>query len=72
VLVVVLKGDKKLSHTAVENFISSKLGASSVNCNGGKDFTMKHDGDTFTCSASGGKSFTVTIENKDKGNYVVR
>ncbi len=71
-VLTVFKTDKKLSHTAVERFITSKLGATGVQCNGGKDFTMKKNGDTFTCSAAGGKSFTVTIQNKDKGNYQVR
>jgi hypothetical protein len=71
-LLFVVKGDKKLSHSAVENFISKQLGASNVQCNDGKDFTMKKDGATFTCTGSGGRTFTVTIENKDNGDYVVR
>jgi hypothetical protein len=63
---------KKLSHTAVENYIANKLHASGVQCNGGKDFEMKHDGDTFTCTAQDGKTFTVTVENKDNGDYLVQ
>ncbi|HKC28208.1 MAG TPA: hypothetical protein VKB75_09370, partial [Jatrophihabitans sp.] len=61
-----------LSHTAVENYIASHLNASQVQCNGGNDFTMKHSGDTFTCTAAGGKSFKVTIENKKNGSYLVQ
>jgi hypothetical protein len=67
-------GDKKLSHTAVEKFISGnkELGSpSGVTCNGGSDFTMKKNGDTFTCTASGGKTFTVTIKDKGDGKYTV-
>jgi hypothetical protein len=63
---------KKLSHTAVEKYITQNLGASNVECNGGKDFTMKNNGDTFTCSADGGQTFTVTIEDKNDGHYLVQ
>jgi hypothetical protein len=67
-------GEKKLSHTAVEKFITSdpRLGGTNVKCNGGNDFTMNKNGDSFTCTADGGKSYTVTIENKDNGKYEVR
>ncbi len=61
---------KKLSHTAVERYITNTLSATNVKCNGGKDFTLKKAGDTFTCSAAEGKTFTVTITNKD-GHYTV-
>jgi hypothetical protein len=71
-LLVLTKGDKKLSHTAVETYITNQLGASDVQCNGGKDYTMKHNGDSFTCSAAGGKSFKVTIANKKDGSYLVQ
>ena len=68
-------GDKKLSHTAVENFItnSAQLGKpTSVTCNGGKDMTMTRNGQSFSCSAGGGKSYTVTIKDKKTGAYQVR
>ena len=64
-------GNKKLSHTAVESWIQTNLGATNVNCNGGKDFEMKNKGDTFTCTGDGGKTFTVTINNTDNGDYSV-
>ncbi|MDQ2797854.1 MAG: hypothetical protein M3Y06_11980, partial [Actinomycetota bacterium] len=66
-----LYGNKKLSHTAVEKYITNTLKASGVKCNGGSDFEMKKNGDTFTCTASGGTSFTVTIKDKSNGKYVV-
>lgn len=62
----------KLSHTAVEKYITERLGATNVSCNGGKDFPMKRDGATFTCTAAGGKTFTVTIKDKSNGAYVVQ
>jgi hypothetical protein len=64
---------KKLSHTAVENFIRNDphLGGSDVTCNQGKDFTLKTNGAQFTCTAAGGKTYTVTIQNKNNGTYVV-
>jgi hypothetical protein len=62
---------KKLSHTAVENYIHNNLNASNVRCNGGSDFTMKNKGDSFTCTAAGGKTFKVTITNTD-GHYLVQ
>ena len=64
--------DKKLSHTAVEKYITSKLNATNVNCNNGQDFEMKKNGDSFKCTAASGKTFTVTIKNKDDGHYVVQ
>ncbi|MGI8680102.1 MAG: DUF4333 domain-containing protein [Jatrophihabitans sp.] len=64
-------GNKKLSHTAVEKYITSNLKATNVKCNGGNDFEMKKNGDSFTCTSSGGGTFTVTIKNKDDGRYVV-
>jgi hypothetical protein len=66
---------KDLSHSAVERYIegSSQLGnPTDVRCNGGKNFRLKNNGDSFTCTATGGRSFKVTITNKDKGNYVVQ
>ncbi|MDT4947911.1 MAG: hypothetical protein QOJ37_506, partial [Pseudonocardiales bacterium] len=71
---LVFNQNKKLSHTAVESYIKSQNpGASNVTCNGGKDFEMKKNGDAFTCTSSGSpSSFTVTIKNKDTGNYVVQ
>jgi hypothetical protein len=66
---------KKLSHSAVENFIqgSSKLNKpTNVSCNGGKDIDLKKNGATFTCSAAGGRTFTVTITDKNDGHYTVR
>jgi hypothetical protein len=71
VVLLLLNGDKKLSHTAVENYIETKLGASDVVCNGGSDFTMKSNGSSFTCTAAGGKTFQVTIQDKSDGKYVV-
>jgi hypothetical protein len=62
---------KKLSHSAVEQFIESRLGAIGVNCNGGQDFQMRADGDTFPCVDDVGHSYAVTIVDKDRGNYRV-
>src|SRR3954465_13641775 len=72
VVLLVMKGDKKLSHTAVETYITNQLGASNVVCNGGNDFSMTSNGDSFTCTAAGGKTYQVTIVNKDPGSYLVR
>jgi hypothetical protein len=58
-----------LKHTAVEAYIAKQFGASSVDCNGGKDFKIEK-GKTFTCTASGGKSYTVTLLDDD-GKYQV-
>jgi hypothetical protein len=33
---------------------------------------MNSDGATFTCSSSSGQTFTVTITNKNNGDYTVR
>jgi hypothetical protein len=63
---------KKLSHTAVEKYITNNLNASNVQCNGGSDFTMKENGATFRCTAAGGKTFTVEIQDKNDGKYLVR
>jgi hypothetical protein len=63
---------KNLSHTAVEIYIANDLGASNVQCNHGEDFPMKHNGDSFTCTAAGGKSFKVTIESTEDGSYLVQ
>jgi hypothetical protein len=41
-------------------------------CNGGVDFPMIANGASFTCIAAGGKTFTVTIESKDTGSYLVQ
>jgi len=62
---------KKLSHTAVEQFITSRLNATNVVCNGGRDFALKADGAKFTCTAAGGKRFTITITDAESGHYVV-
>jgi hypothetical protein len=72
VVLLLANREKKLSHTAVEKYITNNLGATNVKCNGGNDFTMKHNGDKFTCTADGGKTFTVTIENKNDGSYLVQ
>jgi hypothetical protein len=61
-----------LSHTAVERYIESNLGAHRVICNGGADVEMTADGQTFTCTAAGSQTFRVTIANKDTGSYLVR
>jgi len=66
---------RKLSHSAVEKYIdgNSKLGSpTDVKCNDGKDFTLKNDGDKFQCTASAGKSFTVTITDAGKADYQVK
>jgi hypothetical protein len=41
-------------------------------CNGGVDFPMIANGASFTCIAAGGKTFTVTIDSKDTGSYLVQ
>jgi hypothetical protein len=33
---------------------------------------MKKDGATFTCTASGGQTFRVTINDKSDGKYTVQ
>ena len=53
-------------------YIEQSLGATSVTCNNGKDFTMKKNNATFTCTAAGGKKYTVTIKDKSNGNYLVQ
>jgi hypothetical protein len=66
---------KDLSHSAVEKFIegNSTLGKpSNVTCNNGKNFRLKNNGDTFNCSSSDGRTFKVTITDKDNGKYVVQ
>jgi hypothetical protein len=60
---------KNLRHTAVESYISSQFGATGVSCNNGKDFEISK-GKTFTCTASGGKTFSVKLLD-DKGKYEV-
>ncbi len=65
-------GNKRLSHSAVEKYITSQFNASDVTCNGGSDFEMKKDGATFTCAANGNQTYTVTINNKDNGAYTVQ
>lgn len=60
---------KKLSHSAVEKYVGTTFGVSGVNCNGGSDFTIKN-GNTFTCTAAQGVTFTVKLTNGD-GNYEV-
>jgi hypothetical protein len=63
---------KKLSHTAVERYITTHMHATNVTCNGGSDFTMKTNGASFTCSAAGGQTFKVTITDKKNGVYLVQ
>ncbi len=70
VVLVAVNGKKQLSHTAVEGYVAQQYNAQSVSCNGGKNFTLKTNA-TFTCTASGGQSFTVTIKNKKDGSYQV-
>ncbi len=60
---------KMLSHTAVEKYIGQNFSASGVTCNSGKDFKVK-DGDTFSCTASQGATFTVKLTNGDGGYQV--
>lgn len=72
----ILNGDssgKKLSHTAVEQYIERQFSVAGVDCNFGEDFTMERDGETFTCSSDDfTRDFTVTVTNKETGAYVVR
>ena len=66
---------KKLSHTAVEQTIETQSADSAqsfskltnVNCNDGKDANVKK-GDSFTCTADGGASVTVTMTSRS-GDY---
>ena len=58
-----------LKHSAVEAYIAKQFNASSVDCNNGKDFKIEK-GKSFTCTASGGKTFTVTLLD-DNGKYQV-
>jgi uncharacterized protein DUF4333 len=57
---------KVLDHTAVEQQIE-KAGYTNVVCNDGKNPTVKK-GATFTCTADGGRTVTVTITSSD-GHY---
>jgi hypothetical protein len=57
---------KVLDHTAVEQQIE-KGGYTNVVCNNGKNPTVKK-GATFTCTADGGKTVTVTITSSS-GDY---
>ena len=66
-LFFVLKPKPSLSHSAVETFITSQYTATNVVCNGGKNITIKK-GESFTCTADGGKSFTVVMLDA-KGAY---
>jgi len=59
---------KKLSHTAVENYIEQNLGSSNVVCNGGQDIGIEK-GKTFTCTGSDGARFSVTITQTDGAHY---
>jgi hypothetical protein len=68
---VFASGTKKLSHTAVEQFIEQRLGATGVVCNGGQNFAMTSNGATFGCTAAGGRHYTVTITDKNSGRYTV-
>lgn len=65
---------KKLSHTAVEGYIEQQFNVTNVDCNYGMDFTMERNGETFTCSAASPTTtiFTVTVKDKDKGDYQVQ
>ena len=60
---------KDLKHTAVEGYITQQFAVTGVNCNNGSNIEVKK-GKTFTCTASGGKSFTVTMTNDDGGYQV--
>jgi hypothetical protein len=62
---------KKLSHSAVEKYITSNFSATGVNCNGGKDFKIK-SGDTFTCTADQNSTFIVKLTNNDGGYQVAK
>jgi Domain of unknown function (DUF4333) len=63
-------GSHKLSHSAVEKTIESQSTDTSksfrvitdVNCNGGKDITVKKDA-SFTCTAAGNVRITVVIRS---------
>jgi len=57
---------KVLDHAAVEQQIE-KAGYTNVVCNNGKNPTVKK-GATFTCTADGGRTVTVTITSSD-GDY---
>jgi hypothetical protein len=59
---------KKLSHTAVENYIEQNLGSSNVVCNGGQNIDIKK-GKTFVCAGSDGARFSVTITKTDGAHY---
>jgi len=64
---------RELSHTAVEKYIEGHVNnAKDVSCNGGKNFKLKDDGDTFSCTAAGGQTFTVTIKDAGNAKYVVQ
>jgi hypothetical protein len=58
---------KKLSHSAVEQYIERQAGVSNVTCNNGNNITIKKGG-TFTCVAGDGSRYTVTMTD-DKGGY---
>ena len=65
----------KLSHHAVEQFIEHSPPLSAprgVICNQGRDFLLTVPGASFTCSAPGGRVFTVTITDPDRATYIVR
>lgn len=62
---------KRLSHVAVERFIEEAVTPESpVVCNDGRDFPLRHAGETFTCVA-GDRPFTVTITDPASGSYKV-
>ena len=71
-LVLAPSGNKSLSHTAVENYIENQLGVQNVVCNHGNNIEMTRNGQSFTCTSDGGQSYTVTIEDKSNGSYLVR
>jgi hypothetical protein len=58
---------KKLSHSAVEQYIERQQGVSNVTCNDGNNIPIKK-GRTFTCVAGDGARYTVTMTD-DKGGY---
>jgi hypothetical protein len=58
---------KKLSHSAVEQYIERQAGVSNVTCNNGNNITIKKGG-SFTCVAGDGSRYTVTMTD-DKGGY---
>ena len=65
-------GVKSLSHVAVERYIGDQFDLDGVVCNDGANFPMTSDGATFGCTSAAGKTFTVTVTDKQTGDYSVR